>query len=221
MTDGSFISTHSPRAGRTRGISEFRQAVYDFNSLAPCGANLLDGRERVWSDHFNSLAPCGANPDERYLDGLPAYFNSLAPCGANQRERLRAYAHRGFQLTRPVWGEPPRESCRCRARSISTHSPRVGRTARAEQHICHAGYFNSLAPCGANPELGIYLPMQNSFQLTRPVWGEPERDARGGTRYRDFNSLAPCGANLGSVVNNLLRRNISTHSPRAGRTPNI
>ena len=43
------ISTHSPRAGRTRLCRTFAFPFVNFNSLAPCGAN------------FNSLAPCGAN----------------------------------------------------------------------------------------------------------------------------------------------------------------
>ena len=51
------ISTHSPRVGRT----SCRRARFchkiDFNSLAPCGANLLFRTRRSFCDYFNSLAP--------------------------------------------------------------------------------------------------------------------------------------------------------------------
>ena len=56
--------------------------------------------------NFNSLAPCGANLvhalDIIYL----GYFNSLAPCGANQGTNTGGGERPAFQLTRPVWGEP-------------------------------------------------------------------------------------------------------------------
>ena len=79
------------------------------------------------------------------------------------------------------------------------------------------------------------------FQLTRPVWGEPELYAEQPVTWLNFNSLAPCGANLKAHfgvtspdafqltrpvwgeprpffdVNEATA--ISTHSPRVGRTP--
>ena len=56
-----------------------------------------------------------------------------------------------FQLTRPVWGEPSTAIRTLLTLSISTHSPRVGRT----------------------PEYRQGLIRRLLFQLTRPVWGEP------------------------------------------------
>ena len=55
--------------------------------------------------------------------------------------------------------------------------------------------FNSLAPCGANPIKGIAFFIVVIFQLTRPVRSEP-----------------------GKVTCRFLYGDISTHSPRAGRT---
>ena len=77
--------------------------------------------------------------------------------------------------------------------------------------------FNSLAPCGANPDYLKNYDDSYVFQLTRPVWGEPREavlspeatkisthSPRVGrtrsasaqkTEKSDFNSLAPCGAN--------------------------
>ena len=100
-----------------------------------------------------------------------------------------------FQLTRPVWGEPYVYTNLSKNQSISTHSPRVGRTDYFTSALPEPQNFNSLAPCGANRDeyyyiqISIYFnslapcganlkflsqsrPIQ-SFQLTRPVWGEP------------------------------------------------
>ena len=78
---------------------------------------------------------------------------------------------------------------------ISTHSPRVGRTKSPVPHSTAQTYFNSLAPCGANPGPLLHSMVVTPFQLTRPVWGEP----RNGQTYA-------------------VRAVISTHSPRVGRT---
>ena len=59
------ISTHSPRAGRTREPLRATIVGYDFNSLAPCGANPVAEKVYRVRTHFNSLAPCGANHDEK------------------------------------------------------------------------------------------------------------------------------------------------------------
>ena len=136
-----------------------------------------------------TLIACGVVV--RHLD-----FNSLAPCGANRSPRCSTSS-----------GYP-----------ISTHSPRVGRTSCRSLSPRQATNFNSLAPCGANPVVNrkrcrgsfhfnslapcganhvvtVRLRLRQKFQLTRPVWGEP-------FVFRF----------LGRVVN------ISTHSPRVGRT---
>ena len=145
------ISTHSPRVGRTLLQQHKLHIVADFNSLAPCGANL---RRR-------SLRP------------LP----------------------RSFQLTRPVWGEPYNEDEIRAIGQISTHSPRVGRTAHSSSSARLLRNFNSLAPCGANLALRRTFCRREEFQLTRPVWGEPRQVVEHRNTVGHFNSLAPCGAN--------------------------
>ena len=128
-------------------------------------------------------------------------------------------------------------------RVISTHSPRVGRTAEGEWRTVIAKDFNSLAPCGANLTIMVFPTIPMRFQLTRPVWGEPYSFLRLRRVRRDFNSLAPCGANLFTLFRffayqrfQLTRPvwgeplpfrayaliwNISTHSPRVGRTNSL
>ena len=145
------ISTHSPRVGRT--VQRFQltaQYVY-FNSLAPCGANRPFSRQGVAVSPFQLTRPVWGEPDAdikavfalmisthsprvgRTEDRPRAVvftqdFNSLAPCGANHCSIAYSPIRLLFQLTRPVWGEPHNTFLGQHNKTISTHSPRVGRT---------------------------------------------------------------------------------------------
>ena len=218
----NWISTHSPRVGRTFLSTTAPYHCVHFNSLAPCGANPYSTRLPKTRRHFNSLAPCGANPftmspfalsiaisthsprvgrtsQKPKAKNLERYFNSLAPCGANHG----------------------RKGSKTMKMTISTHSPRVGRTHVTHKEIAAELDFNSLAPCGANHSLRKRPKITRTFQLTRPVWGEPRlmlplivlaaistHSPRVGRtsdrrhihrRRKNFNSLAPCGANPGKT----------------------
>ena len=81
-------------------------------------------------------------------------------------------------------------------RCISTHSPRARRTRKYGHSGEWSNNFNSLAPRGANLNLCAVYLKRCKFQLTRPARGEPER-----------------------LDDRLCCQHISTHSPRAGRTP--
>ena len=127
------ISTHSPHAGRTRCRQVYRSVSSNFNSLAPCGANRVLSDGFGVNNYFNSLAPCGANlfglvrqcgsgdisthsPHAGRTRVIPTsrrcmtYFNSLAPCGANRVREGASFAIEKFQLTRPMRGEPRRQT---------------------------------------------------------------------------------------------------------------
>ena len=145
------ISTHSPRAGRTNLHSSIGGSNTDFNSLAPCGAN------RVL---------CA------YKSHLPT-FQLTRPVRGEPVDRPRCVSWFSFQLTRPVRGEPLSLCVRSARWRISTHSPRAGRTNALIQPFYNSVYFNSLAPCGANPIIDICIFGYIEFQLTRPVRGEP------------------------------------------------
>ena len=148
-----YISTHSPRVGRTQSPALTKHTHPNFNSLAPCGANPLP--------YFIGYLPYSISTHSPRVGRTPALlvetneypdFNSLAPCGANQKVSELCPKLLKFQLTRPVWGEPRRQQVCVR--------------------ILH--YFNSLAPCGANLHCDLLALVQRPFQLTRPVWGEPQ-----------------------------------------------
>ena len=105
-TVADYISTHSPRVGRTEKRKKMGTDLINFNSLAPCGANLVEKYYNILIKQFQLTRPVWGEPP------------SLA-CADRINE---------FQLTRPVWGEPI-DNCTSRCRiCISTHSPRVGRT---------------------------------------------------------------------------------------------
>ena len=149
---------------------------------------------------------------------LTSHFNSLAPCGANPYQLAKEGLDIPFQLTRPVWGEP---FCGDSKRNFEKH---FNSLAPCGANLVNRylrkilSYFNSLAPCGANLPRPVKRICDITFQLTRPVWGEPDYFTSALPEPQNFNSLAPCGANhyLGRVKK--YRPSISTHSPRVGRT---
>ena len=79
------ISTHSPRVGRTKLSSVESSLMFNFNSLAPCGANRFDGIAE---------------------DGLIVISTHSPRVGRTRRVVLSLLMSKIFQLTRPVWGEP-------------------------------------------------------------------------------------------------------------------
>ena len=100
------ISTHSPRAGRTDLPFE-------------------DGYPYSISTHSPRA---GRTSVVRVIDSIFGDFNSLAPCGANPAIFYAFRLYPAFQLTRPVRGEPSARCISCATQTISTHSPRAGRT---------------------------------------------------------------------------------------------
>ena len=101
-----FISTHSPRVGRT-GLRRELLSIFPISTHSPrVGRTLAVSITVSYKNHFNSLAPCGAN--HVVHEGLQLHhdFNSLAPCGANPNLLALPQRALAFQLTRPVWGEP-------------------------------------------------------------------------------------------------------------------
>ena len=219
LSKSIFISTHSPRVGRTRRKFYLFLSVDNFNSLAPCGANRHGLRRRQNSGAISTHSPpCGANRILlSYTLNVPIFQLTRPVWGEPNRDKRRderrhisthsprvgrtmdgfmSFAtEEAFQLTRPVWGEPSFTPSRLQKIWISTHSPRVGRTALLDSLGIDYIDFNSLAPCGANLIVLCRSIMFFRFQLTRPVWGEPAG------RFRQFNCVR-----------------ISTHSPRVGRT---
>ena len=162
----------------------------------------------------------GRTPPRSGRPSKATNFNSLAPCGANRVEN----------------------GVIAGAIKISTHSPRVGRTIRRARGRDHHRISTHSPRVGRTDDIQKYSARRRRFQLTRPVWGEPDRFSVHRSGMPDFNSLAPCwanpvvlecciivvyfnslapcGANLSDVIKYVLSHKISTHSPRVGRTVN-
>ena len=146
------ISTHSPHAGRTTTSSKMTVKQIHFNSLAPCGANLIITQFLITRMIFQLTRPVRGEPlfAGCKLNRL-CNFNSLAPCGANRFILFVINCAISFQLTRPVRDEPFVSYNFFIYLFISTHSPHAGRTYSFFGDFDPVFYFNSLAPCGANP----------------------------------------------------------------------
>ena len=56
---------------------------------------------------------------------------------------------------------------------ISTHSPRVGRTAFGYVLVANLGISTHSPRVGRTDSNDNWRPDKKAFQLTRPVWGEP------------------------------------------------
>ena len=168
------ISTHSPRAGRTYLARAVVHIHDNFNSLAPCGANLNVYDSNIHLKIFQLTRPVRGEPVRKSQEttvkiisthspragrtlsifsscSCNCNFNSLAPCGANRCGGCGDKRGEKFQLTRPVRGEPSRFLRFPHRKYISTHSPRAGRTHNRACNRLRFSHFNSLAPCGANP----------------------------------------------------------------------
>ena len=172
-TNHTYISTHSPRVGRTKGSASPRKA----------------------RTNFNSLAPCGANPFLSFYCIFFLYFNSLAPCGANRGYCGKLTDSKTFQLTRPVWGEPGAEIVATSLQPISTHSPRVGRTLGSLYTTQQTNAFQLTRPVWGEPIMQ-YIPYQQDHISTHsPRVGRTNLRKNTLLSRKDFNSLAPCGAN--------------------------
>ena len=169
-----FISTHSPREGRSI-LAEKTEKNKVISTHSPReGRSLSASVDGLLSPNFNSLAPRGAIL-------LQAEYISLVLV---------------FQLTRPARGDPKQLTKKGYRNLISTHSPREGRSDKGGVLCLPDFHFNSLAPRGAihtsrknrkkqsnfnslAPRGAIPLRKRGrvavpEFQLTRPARGDPK-----------------------------------------------
>ena len=96
------ISTHSPRAGRTKAQRMSWTSNVNFNSLAPCGANPCTSRARLRLSTISTHSPrAGRTSDGTAVRYVILNFNSLAPCGANRQLASFADCFRNFNSLAP------------------------------------------------------------------------------------------------------------------------
>ena len=125
--------------------------------------------------------------------GVDGDFNPRAPCGARRQSGQRRRRIPQFQPTRPLRGATLNSQRSKRASSFQPTRPLRGATVEPIFGASPEYDFNPRAPCGARR---CFIGCQSVI------------------RY--FNPRAPCGARL-HALDDLLRVNISTHAPLAGR----
>ena len=102
------ISTHSPRVGRTILLSHIKSLHCRFQLTRPVWGEPTDHMLVAARYKISTHSPrVGRTPSKKGRSAAVHHFNSLAPCGANRMARRRPKRPSPFQLTRPVWGEPP------------------------------------------------------------------------------------------------------------------
>ena len=122
----------------------------------------------------------------------------------------------GFQLTRPVWGEPYVVVTTCVYKRISTHSPRVGRTDRCVD-IYRLCAISTHSPRVGRTAIAVYVAVSRFISTHSPRVGRTPSATSifGGL---DISTHSPrVGRTLPYFIG-YLPYSISTHSPRVGRT---
>ena len=174
---------------------------------------------RGWRGRISTHSPrAGRSGAVRERIQAVRHFNSLAPCGAIHCCRSKSARGSKFQLTRPVRGDPRRRAIIIPENTISTHSPRAGRSRTDLAFPIREINFNSLAPCGAIPSLPSASNNSLFISTHSPRAGRSSAPCAPVILSIHFNSLAPCGAIPDGVAIQFPLHAISTHSPRAGRS---
>ena len=213
-----FISIHSPRMGRDVLVLAILQLLRYFNPLSPHGERPRHGDADCRTVHFNPLSPHG---ERRWLYNF----------STSQKE---------FQSTLPAWGETSAMAGNKAAKTISIHSPRMGRdAARPPLYRRYFPFQSTLPAWGETGDGAGRSPPSGIFQSTLPAWGETEgrlcdkpkdnisihsprmgRDypiGKGSIETHDFNPLSPHGERHYEPSKMLPDTDISIHSPRMGR----
>ena len=104
------ISTHSPRVGRTLS-DRFLSCFWNISTHSPRVGRTMNKIIIIGNvTNFNSLAPCGANQGRLGQTSTYQAISTHSPrVGRTAVSHMCLTAHRKFQLTRPVWGEPHNE----------------------------------------------------------------------------------------------------------------
>ena len=147
-----------------------------------------------------------------------ANFYSHAPCGARPGKGTERKTSQTFLLTRPMRGA----TCRHIRSSLPDRRflltrPMRGATDRYQKRYGRTVDFYSHAPCGARRARRSISGCRDQFLLTRPM--------RGATRIwmhqdllRNISTHTPhAGRDISPIALFSIIKNISTHTPHAGR----
>ena len=170
---------------------------------------------------------------------LRCYFNPLSPCGERHVSATSAGRCPRFQPTLPVWGETIKLEFLIHHRSISTHSPRVGRDIKALESMNLHSQFQPTLPVWGETRHNRHYHLRICISTHSPRVGRDASDLSQKLNETNFNPLSPCGERLafsgvahgsnvfqptlpvwGETAHQSPGQSggiISTHSPRVGR----
>ena len=220
--DNLQVSIHAPRVGRDVQYFNTAFGYACFNPRAPCGARhwMRTATQQLYC--FNPRAPCGARRSVYFSGSRLTKFQSTRPVRGATAGACSPQPDGRFQSTRPVWGATVAHEFGEHGIDVSIHAPRVGRDYACVKcfifggvsiHAPHAGrdlmpssaailrMVSIHAPhAGRDPPVVDVLPVQVTFQSTRPMRGATSRCAAVCGCSQGFNPRAPCGARLRVTV---------------------
>ena len=104
-----------------------------------------------------------------------------------------------------------------RSHNFNPLSPCGERLCQNDDAISATVYFNPLSPCGERRTCRLSAFILSIFQSTLPMRGETAKAHIRARRCSNFNPLSPCGERRSLRVVGDTAREISIHSPHAGR----
>ena len=215
---GRRISTHAPRAGSDTGELAGYGLSTDFNPRSPCGERPTAAGSLACSFPFQPTLPVrGATFDGRCPEEVIYNFNPRSPCGERLPQFSKMIVVKEFQPTLPVRGATcARPSPHPRGLPISTHAPRAGSDAAADNQCKMLVNFNPRSPCGERPVCLMLRAISISNFNPRSPCGERHQRPAIFFALNQFQPTLPVRGATRLVVSSLHPCHISTHAPRAG-----
>ena len=215
----TFISIHSPHAGRDALCHHRVQTISYFNPLSPCGERPKEVAEKVGYYKFQSTLPMRGETSLRQLYRLPTkQFQSTLPMRGETRAGDCGLGHERISIHSPHAGRDQLEIGSATTDYISIHSPHAGRDKHRRYMRNYITNFNPLSPCGERLADDFSTDETRRFQSTLPMRGETI-PTWNGQQTLIFQSTLPMRGETPCSRRSLRRTVISIHSPHAGRDP--
>ena len=184
------ISIHSPRMGRDN-FSHILTLLFCISIHSPrMGRDLPRQTSLKLPLNFNPLSPHG----ERHTDSVPPaatkIFQSTLPAWGETRPHQRLRKPRTISIHSPRMGRDRMFNFNKWGHRISIHSPRMGRDRQVLFLVRLAAQFQSTLPAWGETYFFTKSAKRIAFQSTLPAWGETYN---GSERYSDllFQSTLP------------------------------
>ena len=145
-------------------------------------------------NYFNSLAPCGANLMRFKMPSDGAKFQLTRPVRGEPRFQRSRSEKKPISTHSPRAGRTAITAAAAAGIKISTHSPRAGRTlcdVRVDSYVC----ISTHSPRAGRTPMLSFQSKSIAISTHSPRAGRTILMKIPLIRILDFNSLAPCGAN--------------------------